>query len=112
LEFEPVSVVGQVIEDGIGQGGIRNAAMPLGYGHLGDDQRGDAVVAIIQGVKQVLGRRVGQGVAYSGETVYELRTWCSPIRARIHSYIAFTQVVGTEVEYALLLTTRVVPPRH
>lgn len=62
-QFQAVSVVYQAVQNGIGQRGIGDAAMPLGHGYLRNDQGGGAVVAIVQDVEQVLNPRPRQRVA-------------------------------------------------
>ena len=63
LEIEPVGIVDQTVQDGVPDGWVGEAGVPLGNGHLSGDHGGGSAVAVIQDLEQVLGLGAGQGVA-------------------------------------------------
>jgi len=63
LEIEPVGIVDQAVQDGIPDGWIGKADVPLCNRHLSGDHSGCTAVAIIQDFEQVLGLGAGQGIA-------------------------------------------------
>jgi len=54
--------VNQTIQDRIGDRRIREAGVPLGYGHLGGHQRRGAVVPVVQDLEQLLRLRTSQRI--------------------------------------------------
>jgi hypothetical protein len=48
LEIEPVGIVDQAIQDGVADGWVREAGMPICNRHLSGDHGGRSVIAIIQ----------------------------------------------------------------
>ena len=62
LEIEPVGIVDQTVQDGVPDGWIGQAGVPLCNGHSSGDHGGGSAVAIIQDLEQVLGLGAGQGI--------------------------------------------------
>ena len=54
LESQPISIVHQAIQDGVCDGGIGEAGVPVGDRHLSGHQRRGSAVAIIQDLEQAL----------------------------------------------------------
>jgi hypothetical protein len=80
LEIEPVGVVDEAIQNGVSDGWVGEAGMPLCDRHLSNDQGGGSAIAIIHDFEQVLGLAAGEGIAqpviedqelHSGERVEE-----------------------------------------
>ena len=63
LKFNPVCVVDEAVEDGIREGGVGNAEMPVSDRDLSGHQGGRAAIAVIEDLKQVPSLGAGQGVA-------------------------------------------------
>lgn len=63
LQFQPISIVDQPVQDGIPKRRVGDASMPLSHGDLGGDQGGGSSVAIIHDFQEVLGLGAGQWVA-------------------------------------------------
>ena len=63
FESQPVGIVNQAIQDGVCDGRIGEAGVPLGDGHLGGHQGRGSAVAIIQDFEQVLRLGTGQRIS-------------------------------------------------
>jgi hypothetical protein len=63
LESQPISIVNQTIQDGVCDGWIREAGVPLDNGHLSGHQRRGSAIAIIQDLEQVLRLGAGQRIS-------------------------------------------------
>ena len=58
-----IRVVNEPVEDGVGQGRVGDAAVPVGDGDLGDNHGGGAAVAVVEDLQQIAGLRARQRVA-------------------------------------------------
>jgi len=53
-EFDPVSVVDEAVEDGVGVGGVTDQAVPVGDGDLAGNQGGLASVPILEDLEEIM----------------------------------------------------------
>lgn len=63
LETEPIGIVDQAIQDGVPDGWIGEAGVPLCNRHLSGDHSGRSVKAVIQDFEQVLGLAASEGIS-------------------------------------------------
>ena len=61
LEVEPVGVVDEAVEDGVGDGGIADDLVPVLDGHLAGDDGRAAPVPVVDDLQQVAALLGGQG---------------------------------------------------
>ena len=67
LELEPVGVVDEPVEDGVGEGGGAGQLMPLGQGELAGDEGGARGLSVLEEVASVVGVELGEPEAVEDE---------------------------------------------
>ena len=82
FELEPIGIVDDTVQDGVGEGRGGEPIMPVGHRDLGGQGGGSAFVAVVNDLQQVLGLGFGERVAQPvvddeelglGQDVQELR---------------------------------------
>ena len=63
FDVEPVGVVDESVEDGVGESSVANGFVPEIDGQLGRDQGGLRVVAIVEDLEQIAAMRILEGCA-------------------------------------------------
>jgi len=101
-EIEPVRVVDDAVEDGIGIGGIADQLMPFVDGDLAGDDRRSATVAFFKNLEEVMARG---GVERLKPPIVEdeqLHTTERPLDAGISTIAASKCEIGEQLGNALV----------
>jgi hypothetical protein len=101
-EIDPVCVVNDTIEDGVGVGGIADQLMPFVDGDLAGDDRRSAAVAFFENLEEVVTRGGVERLEPSVVEDEQLHTAERPLDAGISTISAGEREVGEQLGDALI----------
>ena len=64
FEFQALGIVNDAVQDGVCQGGVGNAQVPVGHRDLAGEESGTMSEAIVKDFEQILGIWDGDGIAH------------------------------------------------